>query len=71
MKQVNSENQALIFKDTYTPGKLCHFVLFSFDSINYGDNLDWVFGSQINHEQVISLKLDELKHDWLFHKNIL
>ena len=42
MNQINLENQALIFKDTYSPGKLYHFVLFSFDSTNYGDNLDWV-----------------------------
>ena len=42
MNQINLENQVLIFTDTYTPGKLCHFVLFLFDSTNYGDNLDWV-----------------------------
>ena len=42
MYQINLENQVLILKDTYTPGKLCHFVSFLFNSTSYGDNLDWV-----------------------------
>ena len=41
MNQSNLQNQVPIFKDTYTPGKLCYFVLFLFGSTNYGDNLDW------------------------------
>ena len=47
MNQSNLENQVFIFKDIYTPGKLCHFVLFLFDSTNYGDNLDWVLDPKL------------------------
>ena len=42
MNQNNLQNQVINFKDTYTPGKLYHFILFYFESTNYGDNLDRV-----------------------------
>ena len=43
MKQSSLQNQVLISKDIYTPSKLYHFVLFLFDTTDYGDNSDWVF----------------------------